>query len=123
MEFKLTYTIPSQQPRYVAMSLAELTSQELMFKELIAWLPHATINEFLTDFAQHLEAGDFDDLLWFTMKQSNPKSRETRRDDIIVGILAVAMASMTAAAFLGFDITAKKPAVTPIEVIPYQHHH
>ena len=57
------------------------------------------------------------------MNQSNPKSRETRRDDIIVGILAVAMASMTAAAFLGFDITAKKPAVSPIEVIPYQHHH
>jgi len=57
------------------------------------------------------------------MKQSNPKSRETRRGDIIVGILAVAMASMTAAAFLGFDITAKKPAVTHIEVIPYQHHH
>ena len=57
------------------------------------------------------------------MKHSNPKSRETRRGDIIVGILAVAMASMTAAAFLGFDITAKKPAVTHIEVIPYQHHH
>ncbi len=57
------------------------------------------------------------------MKQSNSESRKTRRDDIIVGILAVAMASMTAAAFLGFDITAKKPAVTPIEVIPYQHHH
>lgn len=57
------------------------------------------------------------------MKQSNSKSNETRRGDIIVGILAVAMASMTTAAFLGFDITAKKPAVTPIEVIPYQHHH
>lgn len=57
------------------------------------------------------------------LSYSNPKSNETRRGDIIVGILAVAMASMTAAAFLGFDITAKKPAVTPIEVIPYQHHH
>jgi hypothetical protein len=63
MKLALSYTIPNQQPRNTAMELAELTSQKLMFNELIAWLPHATINEFLTDFAQHLEAGDFDDLL------------------------------------------------------------
>lgn len=63
MKLNLSYTIPNQQPRNTAMELAELTSPELMLGELIAWLPHATINEFLTDFAQHLEAGDFDDVL------------------------------------------------------------
>jgi hypothetical protein len=63
MKLALSYTIPNQQPRNTAMELAEMTSEEIMLGELIAWLPHATLNEFLADFAQHLESGDFDDLL------------------------------------------------------------
>ena len=63
MQLNLSYTIPNQQPRNTAMELAEMTDEGLMLGELIAWLPHATLNEFLADFASHLEAGDFDDLL------------------------------------------------------------
>lgn len=63
MKLNLSYTIPNQQPRHTAMELAEMTSESIMLSELIAWLPHATLNEFLGDFAQHLESGDFDDLL------------------------------------------------------------
>lgn len=63
MKLNLSYTIPNQQPRNTAMELAEMTDEGLMLSELIAWLSHATLNEFLADFAQHLEAGDFDDLL------------------------------------------------------------
>jgi hypothetical protein len=63
MKLNLSYTIPNQQPRNTAMELAEMTSEGIVLGELIAWLPHATLNEFLTDFAQHLESGDFDDLL------------------------------------------------------------
>jgi hypothetical protein len=45
------------------MDLAAMTSESIMLGELVAWLPNATLNEFLADFAEHLEAGDFDDLL------------------------------------------------------------
>jgi hypothetical protein len=34
-----------------------------MLGELIAWLPSSTLSSFLCDFAQHLEAGDFNDIL------------------------------------------------------------
>jgi hypothetical protein len=34
-----------------------------MLSELIAWLPHSTLNSFLSDFVCHLECGDFDDIL------------------------------------------------------------
>jgi hypothetical protein len=63
MKLNLSYTIPNQQPRNTAMELAEMTSESIMLGELIAWLPRATLNAFLADFAQHLESGDFDDLL------------------------------------------------------------
>lgn len=63
MKLNLPYVIPNQQPRHTAMDLATMTSESLMLDELIAWLPHSTLNEFLTDFAEHLESGDFDDLL------------------------------------------------------------
>ena len=63
MQLNLSYTIPNQQPRNTAMELAEMTDEGLMLGELITWLPHATLNAFLADFASHLEAGDFDDLL------------------------------------------------------------
>ena len=63
MKLNLPYVIPNQQPRHTAMDLAAMTSESNMLNELVAWLPHATLNEFLADFAEHLEAGDFDDLL------------------------------------------------------------
>lgn len=60
---KLSYTLPNQQPRNTAWEIAESIGAELVLGELIAFLPHATLNEFLVDFAEHLEAGDFNDIL------------------------------------------------------------
>jgi hypothetical protein len=58
-----SYTLPSSQPRIAAIELSESTGKGLMLSEIIAWLPSATLNAFLADFASHLEQGDFDDLL------------------------------------------------------------
>jgi hypothetical protein len=60
---KLSYTLPNEQPRNTAMEISELVSAEMMLGELIAWLPTSTLSDFLCDFAQHLEAGDFADIL------------------------------------------------------------
>lgn len=59
----LSYTLPAAAPRVVAHDFAEHLSADLLLGELIAWLPAATLNDFLSDFACHLEAGDFADLL------------------------------------------------------------
>lgn len=63
MELPFSYTIPNQQPRNTALEMAETVGAEMMLGELIAWLPHSTLNAFLSDFACHLENGDFDDIL------------------------------------------------------------
>jgi hypothetical protein len=60
---KLSYTLPNEQPRVTAMEISEIVSAEIMLGELIAWLPSSTLSSFLCDFAQHLEAGDFNDIL------------------------------------------------------------
>ena len=62
MKLNLTYVIPNEQPRQTARDLASTTGESLMLNELIAWLSPSTLNEFLTDFAEHLESGDFDDI-------------------------------------------------------------
>jgi hypothetical protein len=60
---KLSYVLPNEQPRNTAMEISEAVSAEIMLGELICWLPTSTLSDFLCDFAQHLEAGDFDDIL------------------------------------------------------------
>ena len=60
---ELSYTVPNQQPQNTAWEIAESIGAELVLGELIAYLPHATLNDFLVDFCQHLEAGDFNDIL------------------------------------------------------------
>lgn len=60
---KISYTLPNQQPRNTAWEIQDSVGAELMLGELIAWLPHNQLNDFLVDFAAHLEAGDFNDLL------------------------------------------------------------
>jgi hypothetical protein len=57
------YTLPSPTPRIVAHEFADHVGADLLLGELVAWLPSATLNQFLADFACHLEAGDFADLL------------------------------------------------------------
>lgn len=59
----LSYTLPAVAPRVVAHDFAEHLGAELVLGELVAWLPAATLNAFLSDFACHLEAGDFTDLI------------------------------------------------------------
>ncbi len=63
MKLSLSYTVPNQQPRNTAVELSETVGAELMLSELIAWLPHSTLNSFLSDFVCHLKCGDFDDIL------------------------------------------------------------
>lgn len=60
---ELSYILPNEQPRNTAWEIQESVGAELMLAELISWLPHNQLNAFLVDFAAHLEAGDFDDLL------------------------------------------------------------
>lgn len=59
----MTYTIPSSNPRIEALNIADNVGESLVFHELVAWLPSATLNDFLSDFACHLEAGDYNDLI------------------------------------------------------------
>jgi hypothetical protein len=56
---ELSYTIPNQQPRNTAKELSEIVGAEMMLDELICWLSHDQLNSFLSDFACHLENGDF----------------------------------------------------------------
>ena len=60
---ELSLTLPNQQPRNTAWEMAETVGAELLLYELLAFLPHSTLNDFLVDFASHLEAGDYNDIL------------------------------------------------------------
>lgn len=46
-----------------AMAAAESLGSNLILSELIAFLPTATLYEFMEDFNQHLSCGDFKDLI------------------------------------------------------------
>ncbi len=46
-----------------AMAAASAFGPELILNELIYFLPSATVNDFMEHFNQHLDAGDFADLI------------------------------------------------------------
>ena len=59
----MSFDLTPATARCHAHTVAELVGAELMLNELISFLPTATVCEFMEDFNQHLDAGDFADLI------------------------------------------------------------